>query len=99
MYVSAGSLISPLDRDLSSHVSYEEKLYWLPVSDPLPKFRGKGIEQMEETTGQIDTTLTDHSLSLSYEQRIETHESALELVRDLKEAGKPLHGTQPKSPA
>ncbi len=45
----------------------------------------------------IDTTLTDHTLSLSYEERIETHQSALQLVRDLQEAGKELHARQPKS--
>lgn len=98
MYVSAGSLISPLDRELSSHVSYEEKLNWLPIFDSLPKFKGKGIDKMEETTGQIDTSLTDHTLRLSYEERIEAHESALQLVRDLQEAGKELHARQSKSP-
>ena len=45
----------------------------------------------------IDISLTDYSLRLSHEERIENHESALNLVTDLQEAGKTLHETQPKS--
>lgn len=44
MYVSAGSLVDPLDRTASSHVSFEERVPWMDVADGLPKYRGKEAE-------------------------------------------------------
>jgi hypothetical protein len=36
----------------------------------------------------IDDSLVEHLLSLSYEERIDAHELARELARDLMQAGK-----------
>jgi len=47
MYISVGSLTSPIDRDPNAHVSYEEKIPWFTPRDDLPKFRGKGSERIE----------------------------------------------------
>jgi hypothetical protein len=44
--------------------------------------------------GSIDSSLIDHTLSLSYEERIEAHESARQLVNDLQEAGKKYRAEQ-----
>ena len=43
---------------------------------------------------QIDDSLVAHLLSLSYEQRLDAHELARELVRDLMEAGKDYYARQ-----
>jgi hypothetical protein len=47
MYVAAGSLVDPLDRRPSSHVSYEEKVSWMEVTDDLKKYRSKGPDEMK----------------------------------------------------
>jgi hypothetical protein len=48
MYVAAGSLVDPLDREPRAHVSYEERVDWMRFDDHLPKFRGKTTERMDE---------------------------------------------------
>ncbi|MBI2894436.1 MAG: GFA family protein [Deltaproteobacteria bacterium] len=48
IYVTAGSLVSPLDRAPAAHVSYEEHLPWVRVPDGLPKHRGKTDETLPE---------------------------------------------------
>ncbi len=48
MYISAGSLIDALDREVAGHVSYEERVNWFKIEDKLPKFRGKCIERIDE---------------------------------------------------
>ncbi len=48
MYVTAASLIDPLDREPDAHVSYEERVPWHRFSDELPKYRGKTGETMTE---------------------------------------------------
>jgi hypothetical protein len=45
MYVTAASLTS-LDREPAAHVSFEEKVPWLDLNDPVAKYRGKGVEKM-----------------------------------------------------
>lgn len=47
MYVTVGSLIDPIDRDPMLHVSWEEHVPWLGMTDALPKHRGKTREVME----------------------------------------------------
>jgi hypothetical protein len=47
MYVSAACLEPPLDREVESHESYEEKLPWYPCADSLPRHRGKGAELLD----------------------------------------------------
>lgn len=47
VYVSVASLVTPMDRELECHLSYEEKPAWFPVADSLPKYRGKGVERMD----------------------------------------------------
>ena len=42
----------------------------------------------------IDASLVAHLLSLSYEQRIDAHELARELVNDLMQAGKEYYARQ-----
>jgi hypothetical protein len=41
VYVSAGSLTSPIAERPVAHVSYEEHLAWIEGAEALPKFRGK----------------------------------------------------------
>lgn len=48
VYVTAGSLVTPLDRVPAAHVSYEEHLPWVRVPDGLPKHRGKTDETLPE---------------------------------------------------
>lgn len=47
----------------------------------------------------IDTSLVEHSLKLSYEERIEANDSAIEVVKELQKAGQDLYAQQSKSPA
>ena len=47
MYVSAGSLVTPLDRRLESHVSWEERVDWYQPVDDLPHHRGKTDERLD----------------------------------------------------
>jgi hypothetical protein len=42
MYVSAGSLVTPLDREVETHESFEEHVPWYTPADGLPRHRGKG---------------------------------------------------------
>jgi hypothetical protein len=42
MYVSVGSLTSPIDKMPTAHVSYEEHVAWIEGGHALPKYRGKG---------------------------------------------------------
>lgn len=48
IYVTAASLVDPLDREPDSHVSFEERVSWYMGSRTLPCFRGKTDEKMEE---------------------------------------------------
>ena len=41
IYVTVGSLQSPLDREAMGHVSYEEHVAWFEPGDGLPRFVGK----------------------------------------------------------
>jgi hypothetical protein len=41
MYVSAGALVTPLDRRLERHVSWEERVDWYAPGDGLPRHLGK----------------------------------------------------------
>jgi hypothetical protein len=50
--------------------------------------------ETDNDVGQIDDSLVAHLLSLSHEQRLDAHESARELVRDLMEAGKDYYARQ-----
>ena len=45
----------------------------------------------------IDISLIEHNLTLSYEERIEAHEAALQLVSDLKKAGQQYYAQQSQS--
>jgi len=45
----------------------------------------------------IDVSLINHALKLSYEERIEAHESARQLMSDLEEAGRNYYAQQSKS--
>ena len=47
MYVAAACLEPPLDREVQAHVSYEERVAWYTCGDPIPKYRGKGVERLE----------------------------------------------------
>jgi len=42
----------------------------------------------------IDTSLIDHCLRLSHEERIEAHESTRQLVKDLQQAGRKFYAGQ-----
>jgi hypothetical protein len=48
--------------------------------------------------GERDLSLIEHTLRLSYEERIQAHESTRELVKDLMEAGRAYYERQLKSP-
>jgi hypothetical protein len=45
---------------------------------------------------QVDDSLVTHLLTLSPEQRIDAHEAARELVRDLMNAGREYYARQSK---
>jgi len=47
----------------------------------------------------IDVSLVERALSLSYEERIDAHESARQLMNDLKKAGEEYRARQSQSPA
>ena len=46
VYVSAGSLTSPLPAEPVAHVSYEEHVRWIENADALPRHRGKTDERI-----------------------------------------------------
>lgn len=48
MYVAVGSLVDPMDRQASAHVSFEERVPWFEPTDALPKHRGKTDQRMTE---------------------------------------------------
>jgi len=48
MYVAAGALFDPLDRDAQAHVSYEERVPWFTPGDDVPKYRGKTAERIDD---------------------------------------------------
>ncbi len=50
-----------------------------------------------ESAGQIDGSLVAFKLTLSYEKRIEAHESALQLLRALQEAGREYYARKSES--
>ena len=50
IYVTAASLVDPLDREPDSHMSFEERMPWYPASQHLPCYRGKTDEKIEEFT-------------------------------------------------
>lgn len=50
IYVTAASLVDPLDREPDSHVSFEERAAWYSASRKLPCYRGKTDERMESGT-------------------------------------------------
>ena len=54
--------------------------------------------QAKGGSSQIDISLIEHILKLSYEERIEGHESARQLVRDLQKAGQEYYARQSQSP-
>ncbi|HEY1447276.1 MAG TPA: GFA family protein [Caulobacteraceae bacterium] len=47
VYVSVGSLTSPIEGRPAAHVSWEEHVGWIEGVDDLPKFRGKTEERMD----------------------------------------------------
>lgn len=47
VYVSVGSLTTPIGDRPVAHVSYEEHVSWIEGGDALPKFRGKTSERMD----------------------------------------------------
>ncbi|MCX6127323.1 MAG: hypothetical protein NTV34_21590 [Proteobacteria bacterium] len=49
---------------------------------------------MNEPPPSIDTSLIEHMLTLSYEERINAHEAARQLVNDLKQAGQDYYARQ-----
>lgn len=45
---------------------------------------------------QIDISLIEHALSLSYEARVDAHESARNLMEDLRQAGREFYERRSK---
>ena len=54
------------------------------------------MEQEEVSSSNIDVSLIEHALQLTYEERLEAHEAARQLVRDLQEAGQKYYERQPQ---
>jgi hypothetical protein len=46
VYVSMGSLTTPVEDRPSAHVSYEEHVPWIEAAEALPKFRAKTNERI-----------------------------------------------------
>lgn len=51
---------------------------------------------MIDQPSSIDTSLIEHMLTLSYEERIDAHEEARQLVNDLQKAGQEYYARQSK---
>lgn len=47
----------------------------------------------------IDESLIEHMLTLSYEERIDAHEAARQLVQDLQQAGQEYYARQSQNSA
>lgn len=60
--------------------------------------RDEGTVSSPES-GLIDESLIEHTLSLSFEERIEAHEAARQLVKDLQKAGNEHYARQSKGPS
>lgn len=60
------------------------------------KFQINGRFPMVDHPKSIDTSLIDHLLSLSYEERLDAHEAARQLVQDLLQAGQDFYARQSK---
>ncbi len=54
--------------------------------------------QQETEDDDIDVNLLDYLQTLTPAQRIERHEAALELVRELRKAGTEHYGFDPRAP-
>jgi hypothetical protein len=52
---------------------------------------------MNDNRHAIDTSLVEHMLTLSYEERVDAHEAARQLMEDLLEAGQEYYARQPKN--
>ncbi len=47
VYVPVAVLEDPLDRQPSSHISFEERVAWFPFRDELPRFVAKSDQRVE----------------------------------------------------
>jgi hypothetical protein len=56
------------------------------------------VETQDQTSsGHIDVSLVEHLLTLSFEERLDAHENARELVNDLMQAGQSYYARQSKT--
>jgi catechol 2,3-dioxygenase-like lactoylglutathione lyase family enzyme len=70
LYVTVGSLRSPLDREPTQHVSYEEHVSWFAVADHLPRHRGK-TDVLCTTTGvHVILYVADQSRSRAFYEAV-----------------------------
>ncbi len=46
-YVPLAVLSEPLDQPPMSHVSFDERVSWLDITDELPRYRGKSDERLD----------------------------------------------------
>ncbi len=83
--MAMGAFDKPTNTKLKMHIFTGDKGDYYDISDELPQIPAP---RAANPTTQIDTSLIGHTLSMSYEERIDTHQSALELIEDLQAARK-----------
>jgi hypothetical protein len=64
------------------------------VRKKYPRIASKKVNPEQAEISPIDGSLVMHLLTLSYEERLEAHECARELMRDLSLAGKEFYAGQ-----
>ena len=92
--VAMGAFDKPTNTKIKMHIFTTDKGDYYEIVDGLPQIPDP---RTTSPTTQIDSSLTDYTTSLSYEERINAHESALEFIKDLQIAGKEIHATKSKS--
>ena len=66
VYVTVASLRDPLDREPSSHVSFEEHVPWFSPGDALPRHLGKSDEQLPTPATHIILFVADQEASARF---------------------------------
>lgn len=55
------------------------------------------MKKQDQNPPNIDVSLVEHALKLTYEERLEAHEATRQLMKDLQEAGQEFYERQSQS--
>jgi hypothetical protein len=61
--------------------------------------KSKDSQEWSAAAQRLLESAIEQNLAMTYEQRIEAHENARQLMNDLRDAGKELHGAESQGPA